>query len=195
MWIFFRKGGRSMKKKVLASLLIGMSIITAGTSTYASNFNSLEASNLVKEQSSPRILEDGTLIVYKKSNRTLKTNVEGYEVINPDKESFSTKDRVALINGKAPRNTPINIKLYGTTDLNKKNFNLNKLPGKDDYVEVSSETIYAGNLGFFQKQQDLVMGMNKVQINFGANGVKPIEILIYVYEKTPTVTEIISVSN
>ena len=184
-----------MKKKVLASLLIGMSIITAGTSTYASNFNSLEASNLVKEQSSPRILEDGTLIVYKKSNRTLKTNVEGYEVINPDKESFSTKDRVALINGKAPRNTPINIKLYGTTDLNKKNFNLNKLPGKDDYVEVSSETIYAGNLGFFQKQQDLVMGMNKVQINFGANGVKPIEILIYVYEKTPTVTEIISVSN
>ena len=101
---------------------------------------------------------------------------------------------VALINGKAPANTPINIKLYGTTDLTKKNFNLNKLPGRRDYVEVSSETVYAGNLGFFQRQQDLVMGINKVEINFGAEGVKPIEIIIYVYEKAPSVTEIISIS-
>ncbi len=184
-----------MKKKLIASLLIGMSLFTVGTSTYAADFNGFNQASPVNEQTSPRILEDGTLIVYKKSNRTLKTNVDGYEVINPDKESFSTKDKVALINGKAPKNTPVNIKLYGTTDLTKKNFNLNKLPAKSDYVEVSSETVYTGNLGFFQKQQDLVMGMNKVQINFGAKGVKPIEILIYVYEKTPTVTEIISVAN
>lgn len=185
-----------MKKKLLASFLIGMTILSMGTSSYAANLGTApKKPNLITVNSSPKVMDNGTLIVYKKSNRTLKTNVEGYEVINPDKESFSTKDKVALINGKAPANTPINIKLYGTTDLNKRSFNLNKLPAKKDFVEVSSETVYAGNLGFFQKQQDLVMGINKVQINFGANGVEPIEILIYVYEKAPTVTEIISVSN
>lgn len=175
-----------MNKKTIASFLIGMTILGMSTSSFA-------AVGQVKSKSSP-VLQNGTLIVYKKASRTLKTNVEGYEVINPDKESFSTRDKVALINGKAPANTPVNIKLFGTTDLTNKNFNLNKLPSKKDYVEISNETVYTGNLGFFQKQQDLVMGMNKVQINFGASGVEPIEILIYVYEKAPSVTEIIAIN-
>lgn len=172
-----------MRRKIATSLLIGMAILGISTNSYAA----------VQSKSSP-VSNNGTLIVYNKSNRTLKTNVAGYEVINPDRDSFSTKDRVALINGKAPANTPVTIKLFGTTDLTRKNFNLNKLPSDKDYVEISKETIYAGNLGFFQKQQDLVMGINKIQINFGAEGVEPIEIMVYVYEKAPTVTEIISVN-
>jgi len=105
-----------------------------------------------------------------------------YGIINPDKLSYSTTDRVVLINGKAPSDTAVSIDVYGTTDLTKKNFNLDKLPTQDDYILIETEEVTSGNLGLFQKKLDLVRGVNKLIINFDSQDVEPIEIIIYVYD-------------
>ncbi len=115
-----------------------------------------------------------------------------YRVTNPGRRAYSTEEKVAFINGKAPAKTSITVRVFGTTDLTRKNFNLNKLPSDKDYIEIFRETIQAGNLGFFQKQLDLVMGVNKIVITFHAEGVKPYEIVVYVYDKTPTLAEILA---
>ena len=107
-----------------------------------------------------------------------------YEVLNPSKSSFSITDRVYLINGKAPTGTDVTVDVYGTTDLTKKNFNLERLPSEDDYIEIFSETVTSGNMGLFQKQIDLVMGINKIVINFGVEDVLPMEYIILVYDET-----------
>ncbi len=115
-----------------------------------------------------------------------------YEVLNPSKNSFSITDRVYLINGKAPTATDVTIDVYGTTDLTKKNFNLESLPSEDDYIEIFSETVTSGNMGLFQKQIDLVMGINKIVIDFGVEGVLPMEYIILVYDETIARSNIIN---
>lgn len=115
-----------------------------------------------------------------------------YRVTNPGKTAYSTEEKVAFINGKAPAKTNVTIRVYGTTDMTRKNFNLNNLPSNKDYIEIFRETITAGNMGFFQKQLDLVMGVNKIVITFSGNGVKPHEIVVYVYDKAPTLAEILA---
>lgn len=107
-----------------------------------------------------------------------------YQVLSPSKSSFSITDKVYLINGKAPTGTDVTIEVYGTTDLTKKNFNLNHLPSKDDYIRLSSETVTSGNMGFFQKQINLILGINKVVVSFDAEGVADQEFIIYVYNKS-----------
>lgn len=103
-----------------------------------------------------------------------------YEVINPAKRSFTSKNKVTFVNGKAPSGTKIDIKVYGTTDLTRNNFNLHNLPKKDDYIESHSYGVTAGNMGFFDKQLKLVSGINKVIVDFNAGGVPNIEIIILV---------------
>lgn len=179
-----------MWKKVLTSFFIGATLFTMSPVVQAADMDkvTIEQNILIENH-------EQDLFIARRSGgkRTLTTNIPGYEVINPDRDSFSTETKVALINGKAPAKTPITIKLYGTTGGNAGNtFNLNKLPSSKDYIEVSSDTIYSGNLGFFQKQQDLVMGINKIVIDFGAKDVKPIEIIVYVYEKAPSLTDIMT---
>lgn len=105
-----------------------------------------------------------------------------YEVLNPEKDSFSTRNKVILINGKAPTGTEIDIEVYGTTDLTKKNFNLDRLPSEDDYIKIVTESVKAGNMGFFQKELNLILGINKVVINFNVKGLEPKEFIIYYYE-------------
>lgn len=114
-----------------------------------------------------------------------------YRVTNPGRTAYSTENKVAFINGQAPAKTSITIKVFGTTDLTRKNFNLNNLPSNSDYIEIFRETITAGNMGFFQKQLDLVSGVNKIVITFHRQGVKPHEIVVYVYDKAPSLSEIL----
>lgn len=114
-----------------------------------------------------------------------------YEILNPTKSLFSITDKVYLINGKAPTGTEVTIDVYGTTDLTKKSFNLDCLPSKDDYIETSSETVISGNMGFFQKQLDLVMGINKVVVSFNVDEILPMEYIIFVYDKSVTESKII----
>ena len=113
-----------------------------------------------------------------------------YEILNPEKSSFSTSNKVILINGKAPTGTEITIDVYGTTDLTRKNFNLDQLPTEEDYIEIMTDTVKSGNMGFFQKQIDLVLGINKIIITFDVEELSPEELIIYVYDKTKAETEI-----
>lgn len=162
-----------MFKKILAGAVLSMSLLGMTTP--------VEASNGAKPVAKQEIKQD------------VAKNVKAYQITHPDKELSSKDDKIALINGKAPANTQIKITVYGTTDLTRKNFNLDKLPSEKDYIEISSETIKAGNTGFFQKQMDLVMGVNKIVINFEVEGVESKDYIIYVYDKAPTLNEIISI--
>lgn len=164
------KGGDNMWKRLLASFFIGAGLLAMSSVGY-----SIEANNKPKVE-----------------HVSIKTDKRKYEVTNPKKTSYSTEDKIALINGVAPPKTSITIEVYGTTDLTRKNFNLDKLPTNKDYIRIFKETIQAGNMGFFQKQLDLVMGVNKIFLDFGVESEKPYEIIVYVYDKAPTLTEIIS---
>lgn len=130
-----------------------------------------------------------TVEATKGSNIELKSDGKKYEITKPEKLSYSTENKIALINGKAPAKTSIMIRIFGTTDVTKKNFNLDKLPTEKDYIEIFAETIKSGNMGIFQKQLDLVMGINKIIIDFEGEEAK--EIIIYVYDKAPTLAEIL----
>lgn len=184
-----------MLKKLVASLLIGTSILTASPGIYAENVESLNF--VVNQPEEVEIInmseEEQIRMAYNRAKRTLKTNRAGYEVINPDRRSFSTSSKVALINGKAPARSNVTIRLYRPTNVKKGSYNLNRLPKNGDYVLASSSTVRSGNLGFFQKQLNLVNGINKIQVDFNRPGVNPIEIIVYVYGRTPSLNEIISV--
>lgn len=130
--------------------------------------------------------------IYSDTAYATKVDTSKYEVLNPTKNSFSITDKVYLINGKAPTGTDVTIEVYGTTDLTKKSFNLDRLPSEDDYINIFSETVTSGNMGFFQKQIDLVMGINKVVVIFDVEEVLPKEYIIFVYDKSITESDIIS---
>ena len=160
------KGGDTMWKRLLVSLFIAMSLLGIKSVGHATELTN-------------------------KANIELKSDGKKYEITKPEKLSYSTENKVALINGKAPVKTSITIKVYGTTDITKKNFNLDKLPTDKDYIELFVETIKSGNMGLFQKQLDLVMGINKIIIDFNVEGESPKEIIVYVYDKAPTLAEIL----
>jgi hypothetical protein len=118
-----------------------------------------------------------------------------YELIDPEKRAYTSKDKVTFINGKAPSETRVTIKVYGTTDLTRKNFDLQTLPKKDDYIESYSEEVVAGNMGFFDKQLDLVSGINKIVLNFNVEGVEDIEIIVFVQTNLTKTTEKAKLTN
>lgn len=157
------KGGLKMWKKILASLFIGVSLLAISSTALANPTNSTS-----------------TTKVEQAAKTEQKVDISKYQVINPEKSPYSTEDKVAFINGKAPSGTSIVIQVYGTT---RKNFDLITLPTEDDYIEVFTDTVKSGNMGFFDKQLELVTGINKIVINFGVDGVPTVEIIVYV--KTP----------
>ena len=157
-----------MWKKVIVSLFIGASLFTIQNEVHGE-------------------------VVTNKSKIEQKIDKTKYQLINPEKSSYSTEDKVVLVSGKAPSGTSVSIEVYGTTDITKKNFNLDKLPSDKYYIEVFSESIKVGNMGLFQKQLNLVMGINKIIINYGVEEVPKEELIIYVYDKAPSLKEIIAV--
>lgn len=120
------------------------------------------------------------------SNVVLANN--NYEILNPEKAAFSTKNKVVLLSGKAPTNSKITLDIYGTTDLTRKSFNLANLPKEEEYIKRVTEEIKSGNMGFFKKELDLVLGINRVLVKF-ENQEKVHEIIIYVYDKSTLPTE------
>lgn len=147
-----------MFKKVAICILIVLSIVSFSSYSYATD-----------------------IVVTAKKNT--KVDTSRYEILNPEKSSFSTENKVILINGKAPTGTVVTIDTYGTTDLTKKSFNLDKLPTDKDYIKILTEEVTSGNMGFFQREINLIMGVNKVIINFGVEDLLPVEIIIYVFDK------------
>ena len=114
-------------------------------------------------------------------NQTTTTAIE-YDIIKPEKKSYSSSEKVVLLNGKAPSGTEVTIEIYGTTDLTRRNFNLDNLPLGEDYILIDTQSEVSGNMGFFQKQLDLVSGINKIVINFGVEGISNREIVVYKYD-------------
>ncbi len=164
-----------MFKRAMASVLVGLMLLM-GTS-----FSSA-----------------APISITTKSNVTM--DLSKYEILTPEKPLYSTENKNLQLNGKAPSGSEIKLEVFGTTDLTKKSFNLTKLPSEKDYIQVINEVITSGNMGFFQKQIELVMGINKVVIDFGLEGVNPVEIIIYVYDKAVAqvainVTKEIRISN
>lgn len=184
-------GGLIMWKKLLSGFVISVGILTMSTNVEAAKIdnNMIKIEENVSQNSQKMLARRG------QGRRKLTTNVAGYEVIKPDRDSYSTEESVALINGKAPARSAITIRLYGTTDLTRKNYNLNKLPKDSEYIEQFSETVHSGNLGFFQKQLDLVKGINKIVIEFEDTNVNPIEIIVNVYDRAPSLDEMMSRMN
>lgn len=113
-----------------------------------------------------------------------EVDLSKYEVISPVEDSFSTTDKNIFINGKAPTGTDVTIDVYGTTDLTKKNFNLSKLPSEEDYISLEEVVVTSGNMGFFQNEISLVLGINKIILDFGIEELEPKEYIIYVYDKS-----------
>lgn len=184
------EGGDKMWKKVLSGLFIGVSILTVSSGVYSAP-TSIPASALVPPTSIPAsALLPPTNSIKTEQKTEQEIDKTKYQVTNPKKDDYSTEDRIVAINGKAPTGTSVSIEVYGTTDLTKKNFNLDKLPSNKDYIEVFSETIKSGNMGLFQKELNLVMGINKIIINYGIEEVSPEERIIYVYDKAPSLTDI-----
>ncbi|WP_313756684.1 hypothetical protein [Tissierella sp.] len=185
-----------MWKKTLASLFIGTSIIAISSTALANPTNIGNPTNtgnptniikvdqttkpeqLPKVEQTPKVEQSTETKQLTKAEQ--KNDISKYQVINPEKDAYSTEDKVIFINGKAPSGTSIVIKVYGTTDLTRKSFNLLKLPTKNDYIEVFNETVKAGNMGFFDKQLDLVTGINKIIVDFGVDGVPTVEKIVYV---------------
>ncbi len=152
------KGGKGMFKRTLASLMIIMAVLGFASFAHASNVT---------------------------TGNAITTRAD-YEVIKPERSIYSSSERVVLINGRAPSGTEITVELYGTTDLTRRSFNLDRLPSPGDYILIKSESVTSGNLGFFQKQMDLVRGINKVVIDFGVDGVEDKEFIVYKYDVTRT---------
>ncbi len=147
-----------MWKKIIAGLIIGFGIVALSSFSYASEVNA----DVKIEQ---------------------KIDLSKYQIIRPEKRAYSIDEKIDFINGIAPAGTTITIEVYGTTDLTRKNFNLMVLPSEEDYIEVYTETIVAGNSGTFSKQLELVTGINKIVIKFGVEGVPSEEIIVYVNPK------------
>lgn len=154
-----------MWKKILVSFLIFSAVLAVGSISYATGGTNNDVIKTEKKEVS-------------------EIDKSKYQLTSPEKESYTSKDKIAFINGKAPSGTSITIEIYGTTDLTRKSFNLYKLPTDEDYIEINSETIEVGNMGFFDKQLDLVTGINKIIINFNVKGVPSREIVILVEPKS-----------
>lgn len=174
-----------MWKKLMASFFIGTSLLLLGGNAHAAVKDpvKIDQTKLVNE------IKTQNVKTIEKNSKELE-----YEIINPEKLSYSTDEKIALINGKAPAKSKIIIKVLGTTDLSKKTFNLEKLPEEKDYIEISKEDLIVGNLGIFQKKLDLVMGINKILVDFNTENVENVEIIVYVYEKAPSISEVMTIS-
>jgi hypothetical protein len=142
------------------------------------------------------------LTILSSSSFAYATNVDAtkYAILNPEKTIYSTEDKVILINGKAPSGTEITLDIYATidsTDLRKSNFDLNNLPSVEDYILITNDKVTSGNMGLFSKQLDLVKGINKIVIDYGVEGIEPVEIIVYVYNidrarvREPRISDII----
>lgn len=168
----------NMWKKILASFLICSALLTIGSISHATGETNVD---IIKPKSEISIEKKEILIDNSLENK--KVDLSKYQVTSPEEKSYTSKDRIAFINGKAPSGTFITMEVYGTTDLTRKVFNLFKLPTDEDYIETYREEMEVGNMGFFDKQLELVTGINKIVINFNIKEVPSEEIIIFVEPK------------
>jgi len=167
-----------MLKKVIAGLVIGISIMTISSYGHAQ-----EVTDNIEVIDHIEVTDEAIDEAIDNAKVEEEVDLSKYRIIKPEKKAYSIEDKIEFINGIAPPGTTITVEVYGTTDLTRKNFNLLFLPSEDDYIEVSTDTLVSGNSGTFSKQLELVTGINKIIIKFGVEGVPDEEIIIFVNPK------------
>lgn len=190
-----------MWKKVIFSMLVFISLVSFSSAVNANPLSNNSTTGTVEIKKTEKQIEE-TLKTEKiqKDEKDKATKVEKIDKIEktekkidktkfyitkPENRSYSTESKIAFIHGGAPSGTSVTIEVYGTMDLTRKEFDLLNLPAEDDYIEVFTETIKSGNMGLFDKQLDLVTGINRVVINYGVEGIESDIIIIYVIESIP----------
>jgi len=173
-----------MWKKVIISIFVFTSLICISSVGYANPLNDKATTTIESEKNTTEktVKTDNTVKIDKVEKTEEKPDKTKYQLTKPEENAYSTENKLAFIHGRAPSGTTITIEVYGTTDLTRKGFNLLNLPTEDDYIEVFTETTKSGNMGLFDKQLDLVTGINKIIINYGVEGIDPDIIIIYVIE-------------
>lgn len=122
----------------------------------------------------------------KKSEEKLsKAEAAKYSITKPEKKAFSVEKKISFVNGIAPAGTSVSIKIYGTADLTGKKYNLATLPKPEEYIELAKYDVVVGKLGVFDKQLDLVTGINRVIVDFNVEGLDPVELIIFVHPMDP----------
>lgn len=173
-----------MWKKVLTGFFICSALLTLNSEIYATEGTNLNVNNSKNE-----------ITIEKKEIKPEVIDLSKYQITSPEEKLFTSRDKVAFINGKAPAGTIISIKVYGTTDLTRKVFNLSRLPKGEDYIEVHEEDIEVGNMGIFDKQLELVTGINRIVISFNVEGLPAEEIIIFVEPKLARVNKDIKLTD
>lgn len=150
-----------MLKKVVAGTLVLATILANGVVGYASGTVNTTKDPSVKIES----LEE----------------TPKYQILSPEKEKYATTDKVVLLSGRAPEGTVVSIEVYATTDLTRKNFNLDTLPDANDYICIYDELLKVGKSGIFGKQLELLLGVNKIVVTFKTSKNSPVvEKIVYV---------------
>lgn len=173
-----------MWKKVLTGFFICSALLTVNSEVYATDGTNSNVNNSKNE-----------ITIEKKEVKLEATDLLKYQITSPEEKLFTSRDKFAFINGKAPTGTIISIRVYGTTDLTRKVFNLSRLPKAEDYIEIHEEDIEVGNMGFFDKQLELVTGINRILISFNVEGVPSEEIIIFVEPKLTRVNRDIKLTD
>lgn len=126
----------------------------------------------------------------KAAEKSSKAEAAKYSITKPEKKAFSIEKKVSFVNGVAPAGTNIMIKVYGTADLTGKKYNLAALPKKpEEYIQLAAYDVVVGKLGVFDKQLDLVTGINRVVVDFNVEGQEPVEWIIFVHPMDPKTEE------
>ena len=138
-----------------------------------------------KRNLSNAALETLSIIAYRQP--IIKSDIEIIRGVRCDRaiETLIERNLVIDVGRRETTGRPI---LYGTTDLTRKNFNLANLPKEEEFIKRATEEIKSGNMGFFKKEVDLILGINKIVVKFDKTDVAK-EIIIYVYDKSTLPTE------
>lgn len=186
------KGGFSVWKKTIFSIFVLIFFVGISSVGYANPLNNKTTTIIktVETDTTDKQVEksdkiENVELTEKKDKIEKKPDKTKYHLTKPEKNSYSTENKIAFIHGRAPSGTSITIEVYGTTDLTRKGFDLLNLPEEVDYIEIFTETIKSGNMGLFDKQLNLISGINKIIINYGVEGIDPEIIIIYVIESIP----------
>lgn len=130
-----------------------------------------------------------------KSVKGATVDLTKYDIIHPTEVTLSTTDKNMIVNGKAIPGSKVTIEHFGTSDLNKKSYDLDNLPPSKEYLSLLKEDLKTGNMGFFQKQLVLVGGVNKIKLVFEDKNIAPVEIIIHVTEKDEATDKEIKITN
>ncbi len=180
-----------MKKKVCLCLLAASLLFLRPSFVNATGLDAkAKAKTTAETKSEAKEKSENKAEPKKATEKISKAEAAKYSITKPEKKAFSIEKKVSFVNGVAPAGTNITIKVYGTADLTGKKYNLAALPKKpEEYIQLATHDVVVGKLGVFDKQLDLVTGINRVVVDFNVEGQEPVEWIIFVHPMDPKTEE------